>query len=133
MAELTKDSASIQECVRKWRALNNNRIVKYAHTVKSDSCAGDYLVDCKRVYDSYDITGGQDCSYVTDALDPRDTYDASFVYYQPELVYDSMSMLQCYNVQYSVFAYYCSDVQYGDQVHNSKNLLCLPVCGIKTI
>lgn len=122
VAEYTKDATAIQKCIKQWRELNNSRIVKYANVIKSDGCTGDYLMSCKRCYDCYDVTGGQDCSYVTDALDPRDTYDASFVYYQPELVYDSLSMLQCYNVQYSVFTYYTSDSQYCDQVHNSKNI-----------
>ncbi len=123
MAELMKDAASIKECIKQWRDLAKGRVVRYASNIKSPDCTGDVLTNCKRVYESYDVTGGQDSSYVTDALDPRDTYDASFVYYQPELVYDSLSMLQCYNVQYSVFAYYTSDSQYCDQVHNSKNLM----------
>ncbi|MDP3971240.1 MAG: hypothetical protein Q8P90_06165, partial [bacterium] len=123
VAELTKDYDAFQECIKKWKALDEGRVVKYANNIKSPESTGDYLQDCKRVNQCYDVTGGQDCSYVTDALEPRDTYDASFIYYKPELVYDSMSMLQCYNVQYSVFAFYCSDVQYGDQVHNSDNLL----------
>lgn len=122
VAELMKDEAAIAQCKQQWRALNVGREVKYANVLKSPDCTGDNLVECKRVYDSYDVTGGQDSAYLTDALDPRDCYDASFIYYKPELVYDSLSMLQCYNVQYSVFVYYTSDSQYCDQVHNSKNI-----------
>lgn len=123
VAELMKDEASIEQCKKQWRALREGRIVKYANLLKSPDCTGDNLVDCKRVYNSYDVTGGQDSAYVTDALDPRDCYDASFIYYKPELIYDSLSMLQCYNVQFSVFTYYTSNSQYCDQVHNSKNVL----------
>lgn len=123
VAELMKDEAFIEELKKQWRELSKDRIVKYANLLNSTDCTGDNLVECKRVYDSYDVTGGQDSAYITDALDPRDCYDASFIYYKPELVYDSLSMLQCYNVQYSVFVYYSSDSQYCDQVHNSKNIL----------
>jgi hypothetical protein len=118
-----KDEATIEECNKKWRDLIQDRVVKYANLLNSPDCTGDNLVECKRVHDSYDVTGGQDSAYLTDALDPRDCYDASFIYYKPELVYDSLSMLQCYNVQYSVFVYYSSDSQYCDQVHNSKNIM----------
>lgn len=121
--ELTKDLQSIQECIEQWRKLNNGRIVKYANIIKSEASTGDYLLNCKRVRQCFDTAGSRDCSYLTDAIDAVDTHDTSFIYYHPELIYDSMSLLQCYNVQYSVFAYYVSDSQYCDQVHNSKNLM----------
>ncbi|MBI2415780.1 MAG: zinc-ribbon domain containing protein [Candidatus Kerfeldbacteria bacterium] len=120
---LTADAVALKKSYQTWRELNKDRIVKYAHNIKSDGCTGDSLTDCKRIYDSFDVTGGQDCAYMTDALESRDCYDASFIYYKPELVYDSLSMLQCYNVQYSVFTFYTSDSQYCDQVHNSKNIM----------
>ena len=91
--------------------------------MNSTDSTGDYLTNCKRTHECFDVTGGQDIAYVTDALDPKDSQDVSFVYYQPELVYDSMSMLQCYNTQYSVFVYYTRDAQYCDQVHNSHDVL----------
>ncbi|EKD79329.1 MAG: hypothetical protein ACD_41C00101G0006 [uncultured bacterium] len=115
--------AGLQECYVEWRKLNQDRIVKYANTIKSDDCTGDYLTDCKRVYDSYDVTSGQDIRYCTDALTPKDSYDCSFFYYNPELCYNCLSMLETYNVHYSTFIFYARDVEYGDQVHNSHDIL----------
>lgn len=115
--------AALQHCEDEWRALNNGRIVKSTNLLNSAGCTGDNLTNCKRVYDSYDITGGQDLRYCTDALDLKDSYDCSFFYYQPELCYNSLGMLQTYNVQYSSFVFYSRDIQYSEQVHNSHDVL----------
>lgn len=121
--EYSKLVAELTNCYDEWRTLNKGRLVKYANNLKSDGCTGDNLTDCKRVFDSYDITSGQDIRYCTDALTPKDSYDCSFFYYNPELCYNSLSMLQTYNVQYSTFIFYSRDVTYGDQVHNSHDIL----------
>ncbi len=120
VAELLKDR---KQCYQAWLALSKNRIVKYANNINSADCSGDSLTNCKRTYDSFDITDGQDIRYCTDALTPKDSYDCSFFYYNPELCYDCLSMLEPYNVHYSTFVFYSSDVEYGDQVHNSHDIL----------
>lgn len=122
VAELTKDYSALQKAHQQWQQLNQGRLVKYANNLKSEDCTGDYLTDCKRVFDSFDVTSGQDCRYITDAVTPKDSYDTSYFYYQSELIYDCLSLLQSYNVQYSTFIYYCQDVQYGDQMHNSSSI-----------
>lgn len=123
VAELTKDYDSFQACVQEWYELLGKRVVRDVTNINSPESSGDYLNDCKRAYNCFDVTGGQDIAYITDALDPKDSQDASFIYYDPQLVYDCMSMLQPYNVQYSVFVYYTQDSQYCDQVHNSKKIM----------
>lgn len=120
VAELLKDR---EQCALAWQDLNKNRIVKYANNLNSPDCTGDSLTNCKRVTDSFDITDGQDVRYCTDALTPKDSYDCSFFYYNPELCYDSLSLLEGYNVHYSTFIFYCRDVAYGDQIHNSHDIL----------
>ncbi len=120
VAELLKDQP---QCQREWDALSQKRIVKYAGILNSPDCTGDALTNCKRVFDSYDITDGQDIRYCSDALTPKDSYDCSFFYYNPELCYDSLSMLETYNVHYSTFIFYSRDVEYGDQIHNSHDVL----------
>lgn len=125
VAELTKNYDAIQRCIAEWIELKKHRIVKYANVVKSEDATADSLTDCKRVHHCFDVTRGQDCAYLTDALDPKDSYDCSNFYYGCELIYDSLSMLQTYNVHYSVFAFYCQNCEYCDQVHHSNDLfLC---------
>lgn len=123
IAELTKDRAALHQCYEQWRKLNEGRTVPYASLINSPDCTGDSLSNCKRVFDSFDITDGQDCRYCTDALTPKDSYDCSFFYYQPELTYDCLSMLSTYNVKFSTFIFQCHDVVYGDQLHNSDNIM----------
>lgn len=120
VAELLKDR---KQCYQEWLQLAKGRVVKYANNLNSPDCTGDSLTNCKRVYDSYDITDGQDIRYCTDALTPKDSYDCSFFYYNPELCYDCLSMLETYNVHYSTFIFYSRDVEYGDQVHNAHDVL----------
>lgn len=122
--KLTQDYAAIQTSIVEWRNLNNKRVTKYTTMLKSEASTGDFLTECGNVLDSFDVTRGQNCRYITDAMDPIDSYDASFIYYKPELIYDTLGALQSYNIQYSTYSFYCRDSLYCDQIHNSTDL-CL--------
>lgn len=109
------------EMLKKFKELKENTIVRAAEITNSEDSTGDFLQNCRNCLDCYDVTSGQDCRYLTDALDPLDTYDSSFIYYKPELCYETMSTLQLNNVQFSSFCYYSNDLQYCDLVFNSSN------------
>lgn len=129
MSRIMRSYQATQEALKKYKHVKDGHIAKFSKQIKSENCTGDYLTACRRVYDSYDVTNGQDCRYVTDALDPKDVHDSSFIYYNPELCYETMSTLKLHNVQYAVFCYYCSNVQYCELLDNCND--CFGCTGLK--
>lgn len=111
----------IQELKNKFQEIINNSIVRSVTQIKCENCTGDYLKACQRTDDSFDATNCLDSRYLNDALEAKDTYDSCFIYYHPELCYETMSTLNLNNVQFSVYTYNGSNMQYCDTVHNSNN------------
>lgn len=120
---------SIEKAKKDYGEMLKNRIVKYAEFLKCEECTGDYLKTCKRVTESFDVMNGWDCAHLTDACDPKDTHDSSFIYYKPELCYETMATLQLYNVQFATCCFYCANIQYCDHCYHSKN--CFGCVGLK--
>lgn len=120
---------SLEKAKKDYEEMLKNRIVKFAELLKCEDCTGDYLKNCKRVSESFDVINGWDCAYLTDACDPRDTHDSSFIYYKPELCYETMATLQLYNVQFATYCFYCTNLQYCDHCFHSKN--CFGCVGLK--
>ena len=114
-------NSKIIELKQKFQEVKNNSIVRSVTQIKSENCTGDYLKACQRTYDSFDATDCLDSRYLNDALQAKDTYDSCFIYYHPELCYETMSTLNLNNVQFSVYTYNGSNMQYCDTVHNSNN------------
>lgn len=120
---------NLQKMFIEFEKLKSESIVRAAEITNSENSTGDFLQNCKNCFDCYDVTNGHDCRYLTDALDPKDTYDSSFIYYKPELCYETMSTLQLNNVHFSSYCYYCNDLQYCDVVYNSSD--CFGCVGLK--
>lgn len=114
-------SSKVKELKVEFQKVIDNSIARDITQIKSENCTGDYLKACRRTYDSFDATDCQDCRYLNDALEAKDTYDSCFIYYKPELCYETMSTLKLYDVQFSVYTYNGSNMQYCDTVHNSDN------------
>jgi len=123
------DPDAVIKAKNDFQELLKNRIVKFADLTKCENVTGDYLKNCKNTYESFDVINGYDCIYLTDACDPVNTHDSSFIYYKPELCYETMSTLKLYNVQFSTYCYYCSNLQYCDHCYNSEN--CFGCIGLK--
>ncbi|MBU0671196.1 hypothetical protein KKF29_03495 [Patescibacteria group bacterium] len=118
-----------KEALEKFQQVKDGRFACFSKQIKSENCIGDYLEACRRVYDSYDVTRGQDCRYLNDALDPKDCHDSAFIYYNPELCYETMSTLQMNNVQFCLFCYYGSNLQYNELLHNCSD--CFGCTGMR--
>ncbi len=100
----------------------NGMIVPNFIQANSEDSIGDYLEQCKNVQYSFDVTRGEECRYVTDALDPKNVMDSSFIYYRPEFCLETLSTLELNAVKYSMFIYFAHDISYSEYCYHSGNL-----------
>ncbi len=128
-AEIMATYDSIQKAKDRYLELRGSATVKYASLVKCKNAVGDYLYNCHDVYRGFDAEDCKNCAYVADAEGCIDCMDMNNTYYKPELNYDIMGSLQCYNVKASTYIMYSSNSEYCDSIHNCTD--CFGCVGLK--
>jgi hypothetical protein len=76
------------------------------HELNSEHCFGDYIKNCKNIYDGYDVTQKvEDSMYMYDCLENlQDNCDCYWVggYQGGGLLYENVCVGQCYNCNFIV-------------------------------
>jgi len=93
----------------------------YMHQLQVENCTGDYLYNSKNAQICYDVTKLQDCTYCNNSEDLKDCMEMSNSYYKSELCYEVMAEMELYNCNFCVTCFYSRDLDYCENVHNSKN------------
>ncbi|MFH0927955.1 MAG: hypothetical protein V1821_00605 [bacterium] len=101
--------------------LKAQALVKFAFQTKCEDATGDYLFNCHHSNLMFDSSNAVNSSYMADAEDPIDCLDGNNMYYKSELCIDVMGSLKAYRSKYSCYAFYCTDVEYCDNCHNSDD------------
>jgi hypothetical protein len=78
---------------------------KHLELKNCEDCAGDYLIDCKDVVESYDCYRCRDIKFGTYLHEVEDCYDWDFVGYKSELCYEISS--SAYNLHNCKFTMNC--------------------------
>lgn len=128
-AELLGTPENIKWLKAKFKELKSKAIVKYAYITKCEKSTGDYLFNCHTSRRMFDTRNAKDCAYMADAEEPIDCQDGNNVYYKPELCYNLMGVLQCYNSKNCSYVFHCSDMEYSDSCHNSTT--CFGSIGLR--
>ena len=102
--------------------LRKKRIVKYSHTLSCEHCSGDYLKNSKDCQNCYDASDSQDLYNVFFAAKARDSFDASLLGDNAQLIYNTVACMQSYNIRYCYFVIDGSNLEYCEQIHNSQDL-----------
>lgn len=102
--------------------LRKNRIVKYAHTISSENCSGDYLKNCKSCKNTFDASESQDLKNTIFASKAKDCLNCSLLGDNAELCYNTLSILGSYNIQYSHFIIDSANTEYSEMCLNSENI-----------
>jgi len=127
--EILSSHKKLEEAKMEFEKLKKETLVKYAFQTKCHNAIGDYMFNCHDTYYGFDSEHSKNCKYIYDAESPIDSYDLNNTYYNPELNLDMMGILKTYNAKHSVYAIYCSDVEYCDSVNNSDS--CFGCVGLK--
>jgi hypothetical protein len=91
--------------------------------INSENVAGDHIINSKNIHYSFNLKNAEDGAYLESCEDIKDSMDATFSGWPAELIYECISAgIGCHNQKFSVTTWTCSDVEYCDSCHNSKDL-----------
>ncbi|NUJ97913.1 hypothetical protein HGA92_03965 [Candidatus Gracilibacteria bacterium] len=93
----------------------------FANNIKCEGCIGDGLINSKNMNFCFDVVNGEDCKYVFEGVDIKDSYDLTYGG-APILAYDSMDPDGGYGILFSGVAWRCNNVIYSQDCFNSSNL-----------
>lgn len=93
----------------------------FVHQMNTDNCTGDYVYNSKNSYHCFDVRDMEDCMYCNNSEQDKDCLDSSNCYYKMELNYEIMAAMELYNSNFCVTCFYSRDLDYCENVHNSKN------------
>ncbi len=131
MAEFNSgNKAFIDMAKKKMEELTKGHIVKNLHGINNENVTGDYLYNCKNVYDSYDAKNCEDCRYMATAESFSNSYDCNYSPAKSEWVYNctashGYNLRNCHNVLNE-----SADMDYCDNCYASKD--CFGAVGIKS-
>lgn len=127
--ELLGSPEKIEALKAKFSQMKSKAIVPFAYQTNCEAVTGDYLWNCQDSRHLFDVRKAKDCAYLADVEDAIDCYDGNNIYYKPELCYNLMGILQCYNSHDSSYIFYCRDVAYSDSCHNCTS--CFGSIGLR--
>lgn len=101
--------------------IKRNAIHKGINITNCENSTSDNLKDCKNIHKCFDMQKSEDCAYCAEG-DAISTYDANNLYYKPEQNYEILSNLAVNKISFSMFIFYCNDLEYCDLCFYSNNL-----------
>jgi len=130
--EIVKEFLTDKESFKKYQQRFKELKLKYPHVYcrlkKSEDCTGNYFIDSKRCYDSYQINGSQDCRYTDYNNTSNDIYDGSAFSFS-EMAYESFSIYKDYQTVGASICWYSEFLNYCYCCFNSQN--CSGCVGFK--
>jgi hypothetical protein len=91
------------------------------YVVQTESSVGDLLFESKNVFYGFDSIRVQDCRYIYDAIDLKDSMDVYHVGWA-ELMYECHAISNGYNCRFCHFTYDNTNATYCDCTQNCKNV-----------
>ncbi|MDP4008316.1 MAG: hypothetical protein Q8P68_03945 [Candidatus Peregrinibacteria bacterium] len=130
LKEYRVDSYKSLEYLKKsWKEWSSS-FPKIRHIIlNSENCSGDSLYDSQNAFDCYSATELQDCRYVMNARDVKDTYDFYAYGMETELCYECVTIAHCYDLKFCNYVMYSNSLQYCDNCWNCKN--CFGCIGLR--
>lgn len=109
--------------------LIGKEVVKYYHGFNCENVTGDYLYNCRNVYEGYDLKNCEDCRYGATLESFTDSMDCNFCPAKSELCYqcvavDGHRLLSCHNCLSA-----CANLSYCDNCYSCKD--CFGCIGMK--
>lgn len=92
-----------------------------------ENSTGDALYNCKNARDCYNCQKLEDCRYVLNSVDVKDTYDM-YAYGEIQLAYEIVTMMYCYDVKFCSYVFKSDNLEYCDMCWNCHN--CFGCAGL---
>ncbi len=113
--------SKIQKALEVFNDIRKKRIYKYAEIMNCENSVGDFIKNSKNCLNCYDVVDSEDCLNLQVGIKVKDIYDSSNMYVGPELSYQTLGVIETFNVHFSLYQFNSSDIFYSDSCYNSKN------------
>jgi hypothetical protein len=92
--------------------------------VHSQGVLGDHIINSKNIRFGFNLKDTQDGAYLESCEALKDALDSTFCGWPAELNYEGISAgcVNSYNVKFSIASWSCTNIDYCDSCHNSKEL-----------
>lgn len=120
--------SGLQKALKIWEDWSKQFPLRRKILMNCENCTGDSLYNCKNAFDCYNSTRLEDCRYVMNAVDVKDSYDL-YAYGEAELSYEFVTAFRNYNVKFSVYVVKSNDMEYCDYCWGCNN--CFGCAGLK--
>ena len=91
--------------------------------VNSENVRGDHIFNSKNVDFGFNIKNIHDGAYLESCEDGKDMMDSTFSGWPGELIYECISAgVHTYNEKFSISSWTCTNIDYCDSCHHSKEL-----------
>lgn len=94
----------------------------FLHGQNNERSFGDYLYQTKNSYYCFDVKKLEDCGYLNNSEDVKDSYDCSNTYYNSELNYQVMSAMNITHCRFSYGVFDSYDLEYCESVYGSHHM-----------
>ena len=120
--ELLSSSKARAETARHLAELRETAPMRYGAIVNAEDSTGDYITNCQRCRECFDIVECQDCDFVWDAQKNLNCRDM-MIGYRDELTYNTMGVaLDSFKCFCSVYCWGCQEIAYCQHCFNSHHL-----------
>lgn len=111
-----------EELVQQFLQLLQERVVKYAHIIGCENCTGDYLLNSKNCWRSFNVTESEDLSDIIFGGKSKNCFNSSMLGDNSENCYNSVSTFAASNVRSSFFVIHSNSIDYSDMCIDSQDL-----------
>jgi len=102
---------------------------KYAEILNCENCTGDFLIDSKNCVNCYDVEKSEDVRNVYVGGGNKDVQDATNVYVNVELCYETLGALDAFNIDFCMYIFHSQNMLYCEQCFNCKD--CFGCIGLR--
>jgi hypothetical protein len=121
--------AGLEKCKQLWEEFSASW-PKMRHIIlNSENCSGDSIYNSRNTHDCFNVSDLQDCRYVLNSVDVKDSYDFYAYGMRTELCYECVTMAYCYDLKFCTCCMNSSYIEYCDNCWNCE--YCFGCIGLK--
>lgn len=105
--------SGLHSAIRQWDEWSKQFPLKRQIIINCENATGDSLYNCKNALDCYNCSGLQDCRYLVNTIDTKDSYDV-YAYGMSELCTDCVTIFHDYDLKFCVYTIQSDHMEYCD-------------------
>lgn len=115
-----KKTLTPSEIEEKFEELEQKTPRVFAIQLNCENCIGESIFNSKNIYPGFDVNGCQDCMYIEETKDVKDSVDISFIEHA-ELCYECSCNYIMYNCNFCFMCSNCTNLDYCELCFNCKD------------